>query len=149
MAYMDSIVEDEDDMTNYLSVNMKDAESRDEESPQKSYNTLASQLLSPPKPAKTPPAQLTPTASVANTPENIPPPPYPPLTPDSTSRQQGCTTRSLCNSVTTAPNITYQSIVSQVLSGSKGAIVRAKTSNHTYDGRITRSSIKRMAVNQD
>ena len=56
MAYMDSIVEDEDDMTNYLSVNMKDVESRDKESPQKSYNTLASQLLSPPKPVKTPPA---------------------------------------------------------------------------------------------
>ena len=42
----------------------------------------------------------------------------------------------------------HVAIVNQV-PNETGAVVVRKSSNHTYDGRITRSSVKRMAYHQE
>ena len=147
-TYMDSIVEEEGD-DGYASdfgknsVVMEDVDDNDNDiedevsvSPgtqtKSSYGTCASNGL----PVETSTSQV-------HTPKKvIEMAPYPPMRGDKVKCSE---TRSLCREVTTNR---CQAIVSQVPSQTTGTIVK-KSSNHTYDGRITRASVKRAAKHQD
>ena len=145
MAYMDSIVEDDERSNVGNSVVMEDVadDERDgvdiDGSPgmytTKSYVSHVSHL-------KNPADYETPTKAVDTTPKTnpkVPAAPYPPMASDVkdvSSTMSHCTHRGHVAIVNQVPNET-------------GAVVVRKSSNHTYDGRITRSSVKRASYHQE
>ena len=149
-TYMDSIVEEgEDDYASDFGKNSvvmdvddddDDVYGEDEKSvspgahTKSSYGTCSSEVRRP--------SDISTSKSVSAPKKIIEMAPYPPMR---TERQKCSETRSLCREVTANPS---QVIVSQVPSETNGAIVLKKSSNHTYDGRITRGSVKRAAKHQ-
>ena len=145
-AYMDSIVEEEaDEMSNagnsVMMENVMDERDENNNNGSPSMYTTTSHVSNVSH-LKDPSDYETPTKSVDTTPKTTPKVPvakYPPMVSDV---KEVSSTMSLCT------HKGHRAIVSQVPMET-GAVVLSKSSNHTYDGRITRASVKRAAYHQE